>query len=144
MQKTYSKEQLSEVADWVFKYGKDLPIWLLSGEMGSGKTTLSSEIIKKLAGVPFVSSPTYALINEYNVINSELPFRKVFHADLYRLRSTEEAIEAGVEVLLHQSHALTIIEWPDIISPIMPGNFLSLRLDHLDEDERIITLNLHP
>lgn len=143
MQKTYSKEQLSDIANWVFEQGKDHSIWLLRGEMGSGKTTISSEVIKKLSGVQSVASPTYALINEYNVIHPESPYRKIFHTDLYRLRSVEEALEAGIEVLLHQPNALTIIEWPDIISPILPSNYLSLQLEHVDEDTRRISLSVH-
>jgi tRNA threonylcarbamoyladenosine biosynthesis protein TsaE len=81
---------------------------LLSGEMGSGKTTLVKTLMKKMGVGSSVQSPTYSLVNTYDI--GEGP--EVYHFDLYRLNRPEEAEEAGIAELL-QKNRCRIVEWPE-------------------------------
>ncbi len=84
------------------------PILLLKGNLGAGKTTFSQFLLKKLGSTDEISSPTYSIVNEYDT-----PKGKVFHFDLYRLKSEEEAYDFGIEEYLDNCY-LSIIEWPEI------------------------------
>jgi len=83
-------------------------ILLLKGNLGAGKTTFSQFLLKELGSSDEISSPTYSIVNEYDT-----PKGKVFHFDLYRLKSVEEAYDFGIEEYLDNGF-LSIIEWPEI------------------------------
>ena len=91
------------------------PILLLKGNLGAGKTTFTKELLVKLGSTNEVSSPTYSIVNEYDT-----PKGKVFHFDLYRLRSVEEAYDFGIEEYLDNCY-LSIIEWPEIYMDELDG-----------------------
>ena len=105
--------QIEKIEDWQKVVDEILPnlqhnILLLKGNLGAGKTTFSQFLLKKLGSSDEVSSPTYAIVNEYNS-----PKGKVFHFDLYRLKKIEEAYDFGIEEYLDNAF-LCIIEWPEI------------------------------
>ena len=116
-----------------------LPEWgvvLLIGDLGAGKTTLAKGIVEALGAAPAdeVSSPTFTLIHEYGD-----PVR-VYHVDLYRLDTSEEARRAGLEELFDRP-ALTLIEWGERFLELMPKERVEIRIDHAGEDRRVITLS---
>ena len=85
------------------------PLLLLKGNLGAGKTTFTSELVRQLGSQDAVSSPTYALINTY--YGKEL---KIYHFDLYRLNSPSEALDLGIDEYLEETGTFCIIEWPEI------------------------------
>ncbi len=87
---------------------------LLSGTMGAGKTTFIKEICRFLGVEDPVSSPTFSLVNEY--IGGE--GRPIYHFDLFRIKSIEEIQYIGFTEYL-DSGALCLIEWPEIIKPLL-------------------------
>lgn len=89
-------------------------IILFEGEMGAGKTTLIKEIIYRMGSQDETSSPTFSIVNEY-----ETQMGKVFHFDLYRIKSETEALDFGMEEYL-DSDAYCFIEWPDKIENLIP------------------------
>ena len=91
------------------------PILLLKGNLGAGKTTFSQFLLKELGSQDEISSPTYSIVNEYDT-----PEGKVFHFDLYRLKSVEEAYDFGIEEYLDNCF-LSIIEWPEIYMDELEG-----------------------
>ena len=104
---------IEKIEDWQKVVDEILPnlqhnILLLKGNLGAGKTTFSQFLLKKLGSSDEVSSPTYAIVNEYNS-----PKGKDFHFDLYRLKKIEEAYDFGIEEYLDNAF-LCIIEWPEI------------------------------
>ena len=104
---------IEKIEDWQKVVDEILPnlqhnILLLKGNLGAGKTTFSQFLLKNLGSSDEVSSPTYAIVNEYNS-----PKGKVFHFDLYRLKKIEEAYDFGIEEYLDNAF-LCIIEWPEI------------------------------
>ena len=108
---------------------------LLVGELGAGKTTLSKGIVEGLgaARAEDVSSPTFTLIHEYGNPVS------VFHIDLYRLDTAEEARRLGLEDILEQP-VIVLMEWGDRFPELLPVQRIEIRLRHLDEDRREIEI----
>ncbi len=109
---------------------------LLYGEMGAGKTTLTQYLLDALGSKEEVSSPTYSIINEYKG-----PNKNIFHMDLYRLNSKEEAVNIGIEEYLHSDN-LCIIEWPQLILDLLdPNEYDTIKIEILDKSTRRIILN---
>ncbi len=84
------------------------PILLLKGNLGAGKTTFTQFLLKALGSQDVVSSPTYAIVNQYHS-----PKGKIFHFDLYRMNSIDEVYDIGIDEYL-EGAVLNIIEWPEI------------------------------
>lgn len=113
----FSIKTLAEWNDVVRQIVPELkhPILLIKGNLGAGKTTFSQVLLKALGSQDEVSSPTYSIVNEYDTPNG-----KVFHFDLYRLKSVEEAYDFGIEEYLDNCY-LSIIEWPEIYMDELEG-----------------------
>lgn len=109
---------------------------LVYGDMGAGKTTLIKSLVKQLGSKDDVSSPTYSLVNEYEIKND-----KIYHFDLYRVKDMEEAYNFGIEDYLYAGHWV-IIEWPQVIESIIPDGFNRIDLTINDNKSRNIALNL--
>ena len=109
---------------------------LVYGDMGSGKTTLIESLVKQLGSHDEVSSPTYSLVNEYEIKND-----LIYHFDLYRVKDIDEAYNFGIEDYLYSGHWV-IIEWPQVIEGIIPDGFNRIDLTINDNKSRNIALNL--
>jgi tRNA threonylcarbamoyladenosine biosynthesis protein TsaE len=121
------------------KFARLLPpqaIVLLIGDLGVGKTTLAKGIVegRGAAQAEDVSSPTFTLIHEYGDPVS------VFHIDLYRLDTAEQARRLGLADLFDQP-ALVLIEWGDRFPEILPSNVLTIQIRHLGEHQRLVELS---
>ena len=110
-------------------------IVVLVGEMGSGKTTFTQSVLRAMGIEDLEGSPTYSLINEY----VSPYFGKVYHMDLYRLDSLEEALDIGIEELLYQN-VICFIEWPEKIKELLPDNTIWVYLRANEDLSRIITI----
>ena len=111
-------------------------ILLFYGDMGVGKTTLIKEIAKQLGVKEIINSPTFALVNEYEIKDD-----KVFHFDFYRINKEEEAMDIGIEEYFFSSH-WNLIEWPQKISNLLPTNSTKIRLTKNQNGTR--TINMMP
>lgn len=133
---THSAE---ETIAWGRKFAAQLKppvLILLSGEMGTGKTTLTKGIVAGLhaAQEDEVTSPTFTLLHEYGAAAV-----RVFHGDLYRIESLQDFESLGMEDLFAQP-AIVILEWPEKFPLLTAWPVLKLRLEHLGGDARQITL----
>lgn len=104
---------ISKIEEWQNVIDQVLPhfkhnILLLKGNLGAGKTTFTQFLLKNLGSSDEVSSPTYAIVNEY-----DSPKGKIFHFDLYRMKTIDEVYDIGIEEYLDNAF-LCIIEWPEI------------------------------
>lgn len=134
---TFSITKLSEWNDVVQQIIPNIkhPILLLKGNLGAGKTTFSQFLLKELGSQDEISSPTYSIVNEYDT-----PKGKVFHFDLYRLRSAEEAYDFGIEEYLDNCY-LSVIEWPEIyMDELEAYDFHEMTIDNT-ESGRVIQFN---
>ncbi|MDE0471157.1 MAG: tRNA (adenosine(37)-N6)-threonylcarbamoyltransferase complex ATPase subunit type 1 TsaE [Ekhidna sp.] len=131
---SYTKADLQAIARRLILNFKELNVWCFYAEMGSGKTTLIKEIGRELLVIDEVSSPTFSIINEYESKKKGA----IYHFDCYRLKSMEEAIDIGIEDYLY-SGKLCLIEWPELIVPLLPENFLKINLNLVGDNARSLT-----
>lgn len=86
------------------------------GEMGAGKTTFIREICSQLGVVDVVTSPTFAIINEYKIKGSD---KMCYHFDFYRINKLEEVLDMGYEEYFYSGN-LSLIEWPELVEELLP------------------------
>jgi len=125
---------LPAIAGKITKYAADRKIGLFSGEIGAGKTTLIQRICQQYGVTEKITSPTYSLINQY-----ESDQGIIYHLDLYRLNSLDEAIDIGIEDLLY-GDALCLIEWPDLVAPLLQEDVLKIKIEIVEDSKRKIIL----
>lgn len=106
-------------------------IILLNAPMGAGKTTLIKAFCKALGSTDNFSSPTYSIVNEYLY-----PGGKIFHFDLYRLKSEEELLDLGIEEYLYSGH-YCIFEWPQLVQEFVKSQYKEIDID-VNENIRYI------
>ena len=111
--------------------------FVLQGEMGAGKTTFIKAIARELGVSQMTHSPTFSIVNEYETPTGQ----KIYHFDLYRLRSLEEAYDIGIEDYLY-AYAYCFIEWPEKITSLLPDDFVTISISTVDNDTRKLTLEL--
>jgi tRNA threonylcarbamoyladenosine biosynthesis protein TsaE len=109
----------------------------LRGSLGAGKTVFARGFIRALGGGPEVPSPTFTLVQAYDVDPAA-----VWHFDLYRLQSPDEAYELGIEEAF--SGSICLIEWPERLGALLPADRLDVTLEFGEgETRRRATLEAH-
>ncbi len=99
----------------------------LYGEIGAGKTTLTQAICKQLGVRDAVLSPTFALVNEYGYLDASGQLQPIYHLDLYRLKSLQEALDIGIEELLYDER-YCFIEWPELVEALLPEDTMRIKI----------------
>lgn len=112
-------------------------LFAFSGELGAGKTSFITAICKVLGVSETVTSPTYSIIQEYKTRDNST----VFHIDLYRIKSKEEALDAGVEECL-VSNEICMVEWPERAPEIFPEKTVFCRIEILSDTKRKLITKL--
>jgi len=135
------EEALAKLGRKLSTYVKAGVVFSLSGKLGSGKTTLARAIIRNACNsVGDIPSPTFNLVQSYEVFTGF----EIWHLDLYRLNSIEEAMMLGLEEAFIEH--CCIIEWPGLIKQIIPPHSIHIQLDFEDinssilSNQRIITI----
>lgn len=130
-----SISELDKVAEEIFKLSDQYCIFCFYGNLGAGKTALITNICKKLQVIDSISSPTYPIINEYQYTNGT-----IYHIDLYRLSSIDEASNIGLEDYLY-SGSLCFIEWPDKFESMLPERHIKVNIRKLENETRAIEIS---
>ncbi len=120
-----------ELVDWGVRFGQAATaplIVALAGELGAGKTTLVQAICRGCGVTQEVTSPTFALVHQYE--GASFP---VFHLDLYRLTSERELTNLGWDDILAE-HALVLVEWPERAGSRLPDTAVPIELEHIPGD----------
>ena len=130
-----SVEQLSEVSDYLLSMRNEADIIAFYGAMGAGKTTLIKNLCHRMGVTDEVNSPTFAIVNEYVTEEGE----SVSHFDFYRIKKIEEAYDIGFENYFDSGN-LCLIEWPEMIEPLMPEKYIRVEIRHgeTDNERKII------
>ena len=133
-EKINSINDLKYAAKKLISVFPDNRVFAIYGKMGAGKTTFIQAICKILGTDDNVTSPTFALINEYKT--KEL--KSVFHFDFYRIKDLEEAFDLGYEDYLFSGN-YCLIEWPEMIESLLPENIIRVKIEVLENESRIIS-----
>ena len=123
-----SLSELSRVADAVIERLNGRNVVAFRAPMGAGKTTLIAEIVAALGSGDVVTSPTFALVNEYDTDEGSV----VYHFDFYRIDRVEEAFDMGYEEYFY-SDALCLVEWPEKIEELLPDDVMTVSIT-IDSD----------
>lgn len=115
MEKAFNLSEINSIAKDILQETNS-KILLFFGKMGVGKTTLIKEIVKELGYEHDVSSPTFSIVNEYEVKDG-----LVYHFDFYRLKDEIEAYDIGFEDYVYSGN-WCLIEWPELIMNLLPEN----------------------
>ncbi len=110
-------------------------IFLLEGDLGAGKTTLVQALCKSLSVTDQVQSPTFSIINEYKTVDNE----RVLHMDLYRVKNIEELKDLCIDDYIY-SGDYCFIEWPQLLYEYLGENYISVYIDHAENNTRHIKL----
>lgn len=112
-------------------------VFAFKGEMGAGKTTFISYLAKAMGIVDAVSSPTYGYVNEY-----ESPYYEtVYHFDLYRVESEDEAYGIGIEEYIY-GESIVFIEWAENIANLLPEDCVWVNITKDDQEGRVIEVDI--
>lgn len=123
---------LTQAAQKLAAFAADEKIFIFTGEMGAGKTTFIKEFCSCLGVNDVVSSPTYAIVNEYIGDNGT-----VYHFDFYRIKNIHEAYDLGYEEYFYSGN-VCLIEWPEKVADLLPEHFIKVQISVLDKDQRIL------
>ena len=134
--KIRSLDDLPEAAEAILAALAGRTVVAFRGGMGAGKTTLIREICRLLGVTDTVSSPTFAIVNEYRGEG----IAPVYHFDFYRIERIEEAFDFGYEEYFYSGN-LCLVEWPEKVESLLPDDVMTVRIDPPDEDVRLIAFD---
>jgi tRNA threonylcarbamoyladenosine biosynthesis protein TsaE len=131
-----SKESdLPEAAKKVLLFAGENRVFILDAPMGGGKTTFIKTLCRALGSTDNLSSPTYAIVNEYSS-----PRGKIYHFDLYRIKSVDELYDIGFEEYLSGGN-YCFIEWPQIAVEFLPQNYTGIKFEIVNNQRSISAEN---
>ena len=107
-------------------------VFAFYGSMGAGKTTFIKAICEELGVDDVITSPTFAIVNEYGTE------RKIYHFDFYRIKKLEEVYDMSYEDYFY-SGALCFIEWPELIEPLLPEDAVKVSIEEQEDGSRTVT-----
>lgn len=131
-----SLSELPKVAEAVLGELRGRSVVLFRGPMGAGKTTLISSMAAALGAEDTVTSPTFALVNQYEGEGG----RRIYHFDFYRINNVEEALDLGYEEYFY-SGELCLVEWPEKIEPLLPEDAMTVTITVGEDERRIFTID---
>ena len=128
-----SLNDLPNLAQQIINFAGNNRIFLFYGDMGAGKTTLIKALCGLLGSNDNITSPTFAIVNEYVGADS-----KIYHFDFYRLKNQTEALDMGCEEYFY-SGDYCFIEWPDKIPDMLPPHYIDVSIGVLNDTSRKIS-----
>jgi tRNA threonylcarbamoyladenosine biosynthesis protein TsaE len=126
-------DHIREAAREFIEHIGDRRVFAFYGKMGAGKTTFVKAICEELGVDDVITSPTFAIINEYS-----LPSNSIYHFDFYRIKKLEEVYDMGYEDYFY-SGALCFIEWPELIEDILPDDAVRVSIAEQEDGSRIVS-----
>ncbi len=111
-------------------------VFAFYGEMGAGKTTFIKAICGALGVTETITSPTFAIVNEYEKEDGD----PIFHFDFYRIKDIDEAYDFGYEDYFYSGN-ICFIEWPQLVEPLLPENVVKVQIEIEDNEQRTILVD---
>jgi tRNA threonylcarbamoyladenosine biosynthesis protein TsaE len=138
LQISYNLADIHAAAHQLWQWAYPLRVFAFSGSLGAGKTTFIHALCDTLGVKDAVSSPTFALINEYRFRDGEKE-QTIYHMDWYRLRDADEAVDAGMEDALNNDDVYCFIEWPEKAPELLQKAYVRVHLEATDMQQRMLT-----
>ncbi len=113
-------------------------VFAFYGKMGAGKTTFIKAICEELGVEDVITSPTFAIVNEYELTSHLSPLTTIYHFDFYRIKKIEEVYDMGYEDYFY-SGSLCFIEWPELIEDLLPDDAVRVTIEEQPDGSRLIT-----
>ena len=132
--KIQSLDQIHEAARQFIEAMGDNTVFALYGKMGAGKTTFIKAVCEELGVSDVITSPTFAIVNEYR---SDIAGELIYHFDFYRIKKLEEVYDMGYEDYFY-SGALCFIEWPELTEELLPGNAVNVYIEEKEDGTRTV------
>lgn len=127
-------DNLREAARQFISAIGDSRIFAFYGKMGAGKTTFIKAICEELGVEDVITSPTFAIVNEYR---SETTLQLIYHFDFYRIKKLEEVYDMGYEDYFY-SGALCFMEWPELIEELLPEDVVKVTISEQEDGSRVV------
>ncbi len=138
---SYSVDDIPALALYLRDYLLPYAAVTLTGSLGAGKTTLVSSLLRSYGITEHITSPTFTYLNVYTNDKG----RTFYHFDLYRVASVDEFLQAGFDEYLYQPDSLTIIEWPEVIMPLLTHSVCHIDLEYeREQKKRILQIKHSP
>ena len=127
-------EHIREAAREFIENMGEARVFAFYGKMGAGKTTFVKAICEELGVDDVITSPTFAIVNEYTAAEGD----SIFHFDFYRIKRLEEVYDMGYEDYFY-SGALCFIEWPELIEDILPDDAVRVSIAEQEDGSRVVS-----
>lgn len=136
-------EHIREAArEFVNNIGNDT-IFAFYGKMGAGKTTFIKAVCEELGVTEVVTSPTFAIVNEYTPSTNALhpSVKAIYHFDFYRIKKQEEVYDIGYEDYIDSGN-LCFMEWPELIEDLLPYDTVKVTIEEQPDGSRLVSMGI--
>lgn len=142
--RTHSDEETKKIARELVERLEPGAVLALVGDLGAGKTTFVQGIAQALGVIEAITSPTFVLLQSYEITNERFGarFHVLNHLDLYRLETLDEIKNIGIEDVLTDPHAITVIEWADRATTLLPPRTMWIEFGFVDDEVREIEVDV--
>ena len=134
MNYTFSIDNIHDAAKTFINNMGTGKVFAFYGKMGAGKTTFIKAVCEELGVTDVITSPTFAIVNEYR---SDTTGELIYHFDFYRIKKLEEVYDMGYEDYFY-SGALCFLEWPELIEELLPSDAVTVTISETDNGDRMI------
>lgn len=131
MEIRFKEEDIKQAAKQFVDGMGENTVFAFYGKMGAGKTTFIKAVCEQLGVDDTVTSPTFAIVNEYEAAAG----RPIYHFDFYRIKKVSEAYDMGCEEYFYSGHPC-FIEWPELIEEVLPEETVDVTIEALPDGER--------
>lgn len=131
--KINSLDKINDTAKEFVSIMGEHKVFVFYGSMGAGKTTFITALCKELGVTDVISSPTFAIVNEYETVSGN----SIYHFDFYRINKVEEAFDFGYEDYFYSGN-LCFIEWPEKVAELIPDNAVKVFITEKEDGSREI------
>lgn len=128
-----SLDTIHEAAKDFIKGMGDGKVFAFYGKMGAGKTTFIKALCEVLGVKDVITSPTFAIINEYTDGNNN----PIYHFDFYRIKKLEEVYDMGYEDYFYSGN-LCLLEWPELVEDVLPENVIKVTIEEQPDGSRLL------